>query len=99
MALTWQEVQVEHRCNAQLGGACSQQAQHADHEGVTGQHHALLTGLEQVAVGIAVAAGGFVTQPNLTCCEEQKGDALRYQVVGATAVYHDQMPELIKCLS
>jgi hypothetical protein len=33
--LTWQEIEVEHGCHAQLGGACSQQAQHANHERVT----------------------------------------------------------------
>lgn len=52
----WHEVQVEHGHHAQLHCARCQHTQHANHESVTGQHHIPLTGLEQVAVGVIVAA-------------------------------------------
>lgn len=73
-----QDIEVEHIEDAQLCCGGSQDTQHAQHEGVTGQHHALLAGLEQVAVGVVVAAGlAWGASPQIERKSEQRPGELQ----------------------
>jgi len=72
-----QEVEVEHRGDAELGGRRRQHRHHPDHARVRRLHHPLLRGHEQVALGVVVAArlpGGAAPQVE-GVGEEGEGEA------------------------